>query len=55
MKTQELDKKIENIVDEIVYDISDRFGIGNEWDVVDEETQEEIKQIWADIIKKGLK
>ena len=42
------------IVEEIVRDLSGRKGLGNEWDYIDTDIQEEIKQIWTDIISKHL-
>lgn len=39
-----------NIVTKIEADIQDRKGIGNEWDSIDEDIQEEIKSAWVEII-----
>jgi hypothetical protein len=44
----------EYAVDLIVSDISDRSGIGNEWEVIDEDIQEEIKKYWRTIIIAAL-
>lgn len=41
-------------VEAIVYDITDRFGICDEWDQIDEETQVEIKNKWFSIIEQAL-
>lgn len=38
-------------IDEIIFDLSDRGGIGAEWDQIDEDTQEEIKQAWREILQ----
>jgi hypothetical protein len=35
-------------VDKIIYDMSDRGGMG--WDYIDKDIQDEIKQQWRDII-----
>jgi hypothetical protein len=40
-------QKAQDIVSVIIEDIKDRSGIGNEWDQIDEETQDEIKQTWV--------
>ena len=34
----------------IIWDLSDRRGLGGEWDQVDEDIQEEIKDKWASMI-----
>ncbi len=48
-------KKIaEKIVDLIILDISDRQGLGNEWDECDE-FQDEIKAGWVTITENYLK
>jgi len=39
-----------DIVDAIIYDLSDRAGLGNEWESVDADIQEQIKQEWIEII-----
>ena len=44
----------EKIVDEIIKDISDRKGIGDEWDYIDEDIQDEIKEEWQQIVNKEL-
>ena len=38
-------------VDRIIKEMSDRKGIGDEWEHIDEEIQQEIKEAWADIIR----
>jgi hypothetical protein len=43
-----------NIIDEIVKDIEDRRGLGDEWNAIDEEIQEEIKNKWLEIIKSNI-
>jgi hypothetical protein len=39
-------------VDEIVYDLSDRRGMGQQWDGIDNDIKEEIKEVWTKIIVK---
>ncbi len=39
-------------VKRIVADISDRSGLGNEWDAIDNDTKKEIKAAWAKIIEE---
>lgn len=38
------------IIENIIEDISDRKGLGNEWEQIDEEIQEEIKEEWLKIV-----
>lgn len=40
-------------VDQIVREMCDRKGIGDEWEHIDEEIQQEIKEAWADIIRSA--
>ena len=39
-------------VDDIIEDISGRKGIGNEWEQIDDDTQDEIVTNWVNIVKK---
>lgn len=41
------------IVDEIIADLSDRIGLGNEWGGIAEDTQSEIRETWIEIVTKG--
>lgn len=43
------------IVDAIIQDISDRKGLGNEWEAIDEDIQQEIKDEWLNTVNKILK
>ena len=43
-------EKAEAIVKNIIADIEDRRGLGNEWEMIDEEIQDEIKDQWIGII-----
>ena len=42
------------IVDKLVADLSDRRGIGDEWDEIDRATKEEIKAEWTQIVELQL-
>jgi hypothetical protein len=44
----------QNIVEKIIDDISDRSGIGNEWECLDEDIQDEIREVWVKIIEKEI-
>lgn len=47
-------EEIERIIEGIVNDISDRCGIGSEWNQMEYEIQEVIKDEWRLIIKEIL-
>jgi len=38
---------------EIISDLADRSGLGNEWDQIEKDIQEEILDTWTDIIRKA--
>lgn len=42
------------IVNDILDDLSDRSGLSNEWDMIDEEIQEEIIATWVNIVERHL-
>jgi len=42
-------------VDNILKDMTDRRGLRQEWDNIDEDIQEEIKEEWRQIIIRELK
>jgi hypothetical protein len=44
----------EEIVNEIINDICDRSGIGDEWDNLDKDVEEEIIDGWKEIILEIL-
>ena len=46
--------KAAKAADEIISDLSDRGGIGSEWDQIDEDCKEDIKATWAAIILKAM-
>lgn len=43
-------KNVERLVDAILYDLTDRRGFRQEWDQVDDDIKDEIKQTWTGII-----
>lgn len=50
-----IDDIINDIIDSIENDIEDRNGIGDEWDEIDTDIKEEIKQEWKEIINNNFK
>jgi len=48
------EETIKNIINEIIEDIQDRKGLDNEWENIDKNIQEEIKEEWFKIINKKL-
>jgi hypothetical protein len=40
------------IIEDMINDISDRRGIGDEWSEIDEDIKDEIRATWIEIIKK---
>ena len=51
---EEKQKISRRIVDLIIRDISDRSGIGDEWDQIDNECKKEIKDEWRRIIEDNM-
>jgi len=49
-----MDKTAELIVDAIVTDLTDRRGLRQEWEQIDEETQNEIKGEWMRLVREIL-
>jgi hypothetical protein len=45
---------IEKIINRIIKDIKGRKGIGNEWEMIDEDVINEIKEKWENIIIEEL-
>jgi len=43
-----------NIVSDIIIDLADRRGLSQEWDMIDKDIQNEIKQEWCEIIDGHL-
>ena len=40
----------EKIVDAIIEDFTDRRGLRQEWEQIDDETQKEIRDAWIEIV-----
>lgn len=45
----------EKIVFRFLEDFADRRGLGDEWDGIDDDIQDEIIETWLQIVKKELK
>jgi len=45
-----LSKTAKKIIKRIEQDITDRCGIGNEWEAIDDESKKEIRDEWQQII-----
>jgi hypothetical protein len=43
------------IVKDILYDLTGRKGLGDEWDSIDGDIQDEIKQEWTEMVITRLK
>jgi hypothetical protein len=43
-----------NIVDRIIDDLSDRSGIGDIWDSMAKHVQNEIREVWLNIIEEEV-
>jgi hypothetical protein len=54
MSYEKTEKIAAYIIEQIISDISDRSGIGNEWETIDEDIQSKIKQHWEVIIVAAL-
>jgi len=48
-------EKAKIAVDKIILDLSDRSGMGNDWDDTDPKIQQEIKETWAKLIEESFK
>jgi len=46
---------INKIVEDLVYDMSFRIGLNQEWEKIDKVNQDEIKKAWVNIIISDLK
>lgn len=49
-----IDSRVEAVVERIIEDLQDRSGLGNAWDDIDPETQDEIRVEWKQFIRDGL-
>lgn len=43
-------QQAEKIVDGIIYDLTDRRGLRQEWELIDDEIKEEIKECWVSVV-----
>jgi hypothetical protein len=43
-------KMAEGIVDAIIRDLSDRKGLGNEWEEIDDDIQKQIREEWITLV-----
>jgi hypothetical protein len=48
-------QRSEQIVEAIIADLRDRRGLRHEWEQIDEDIQEEIRQEWITIVLSRLK
>ena len=46
--------KAQKIVEAIETDLTDRRGLRQEWEQIDYDLQDEIRDIWAELIRKEL-
>jgi hypothetical protein len=49
-----MDKRITAAVDAIIFDLSSRRGLKQEWDQIDVDIIEEIKATWAHLVNQAL-
>ncbi len=54
MRLNEINIISKQIVEAIIEDLSDRKGLQNEWDELDDETEKEIIEEWIKIVKKHI-
>lgn len=45
-------EQYEDAIDEIILDLSDRGGIGDEWDQIDDDIKNLIRQEWIRILEE---
>ena len=48
------EQRAESIVAALIEDLSDRRGLSHEWEAIDEDIQEEIRQEWLQIVLTRL-
>ena len=44
----------QNVLEAIISDLTDRRGLENEWDQIDEDVKQEIKDTWLEIIYQSM-
>lgn len=47
------EKTVQKTLKNLLADHNDRRGLRHQWEQIDEDIQEEIKAVWAEIIRKG--
>lgn len=47
--------KSEKIINRIVKDLSDRRGLRQEWEKIDDDIKDEIKQVWREIVDDEIR
>ena len=52
---ENLNKRAIEAVEKIVKDLTDRRGLRQEWEAIDEEIQFEIKDVWAGFIADAFR
>jgi trans-2-enoyl-CoA reductase len=55
MTNEQIYYRSQTIVEEIIKDLSDRRGLRQEWNQIDEDIQEEIRETWVGIVQDVLK
>lgn len=48
------DEQIKKLVAALEFDISDRRGLSGEWDMIDDDVKQGIRDAWAALIRKHL-
>lgn len=48
------DEQIKKLVFALEYDIGDRRGLSDEWDMIDDVVKQDIRDAWAALIKKHI-
>lgn len=54
MSKSKIERKAERIVKAIEDDFTDRRGLRQEWDQIDTEIQDEIREKWKALVRKEL-
>lgn len=47
-------EKARKVVEGIIKDLTDRRGLRQEWDMIDDDIQDEIKDKWTDIVLEKM-
>ncbi len=46
---------VKHVVDRIIHDLRGRRGLGQEWEKIESDIQDEIRKVWEDIITDELR